>query len=111
MIVGVLAFLNITTGEETIVVFIPPLSKEKLLRLGPAIVKFGHTAALCSRRLRIFHTEYKTNYRVRSFGVACLSSFTVPYGSNASNEMTTMLVRFIHLHHRTFVDERLFFRS
>jgi hypothetical protein len=53
----------------------------------------------------------KQKYGLWILNLARLTSFMVLDGVKVRNEMTTMLVRFVHLHGCAFVDNRLFFRS
>jgi len=110
LIVRILSLLNITPGKKPVVILIPSFCKKEFVSLGWTILKLCHTASFFSRSLCVFDPKYETHHTlwiVRH--LSRLSSFRVGYRVYVSNEMATVLVRLVHFHHGSFVNERLFF--
>ena len=109
-IVRVFAFLHVTAGEESIVIFVPALGKKEFVGLLRSVSKLCHAAALFPGRLCVFHSENKTKYGLSVFGnFSLLSSLRIGGRINMSNEMPAVFVGLVHLHDSVFIEEGLLF--
>ncbi len=104
------AFLNITSGEESVVILVPALGEKEFVGLLRTVLTLGHTAALFARRLCVFHSEDKTKDCLGILGnFSLLSSLRISGRINVSNEMPAVFVGLVHLHDSVFIKEGLLF--
>ena len=107
--IGSFPFLDVTASEESVVVFVPALGEKEFVSLLRTVFAFRHASAFIARRLRVFHSEHKTNDCLSVLGnLSFLSGLRIGW-RNVSDEMPAVLVGLVHFHEFAFIKKRLLF--